>query len=84
MEYWHNLTALEGEAPHPPAAPLSGRQVDVLQMTARGRTNKEIGQRLGIREHTVKAHMTAIFLRLGARTRAHAVALGIKRGLIEP
>ena len=51
-------------------------------MLASGLANKEIAARLLISEHTVKFHVTSIFNKLGASTRAEAVALGMRRGLI--
>ena len=65
-----------------PASPLTPREVEVLGMLAEGLGNKQIAARLGISEHTVKFHVTSILNRLGAASRAEAVAVGIRRGLI--
>jgi DNA-binding CsgD family transcriptional regulator len=51
-------------------------------MLADGLANKEIAARLGISSHTVKTHVQSVFAKLGAETRAEAVALGVRRGLI--
>jgi DNA-binding NarL/FixJ family response regulator len=51
-------------------------------MLAQGLVNKDIAARLGISEHTVKFHISAILDKLGASTRTEAVTLGIRRGLI--
>jgi DNA-binding NarL/FixJ family response regulator len=61
---------------------LTPREVEVLRMIAEGLPNKTIAWRLGISEHTVKYHVTSILNRLGASSRAEAVAIGIRRGLV--
>ena len=62
---------------------LSGREQQVLQLMAEGYSNKEIGLALGIQVPTTKNHVNHVAMRLGARNRAHAVALGMARGLVE-
>jgi NarL family two-component system response regulator YdfI len=64
------------------AEPLSGRELEVLDVIAEGLSNKLIAHRLGISEHTVKTHVAAIFAKLGASTRTEAVSLAIRRGLV--
>ena len=54
----------------------------MLQFIADGLTNREIGQRLSISEETVKVHIRHLFGRLQARSRAHAVAIGFRRGMV--
>ncbi len=61
---------------------LSPRELEILQMLAEGLANKQIAWKLGISEHTVKFHVAAILNRLNAGSRAQAVAIGIRRGLI--
>jgi two-component system, NarL family, response regulator YdfI len=61
---------------------LSPREGEILNLLAAGLGNKEIAWQLKISEHTVKFHVTSIFNKLGASTRAEAVALGMRRGLI--
>jgi DNA-binding NarL/FixJ family response regulator len=61
---------------------ITCRETDVLKMLAEGLVNKDIAARLGISEHTVKFHISAILDKLGASTRTEAVTLGIRRGLI--
>jgi DNA-binding NarL/FixJ family response regulator len=61
---------------------LSPREVEVLRLVAEGLGNKEISFRLGISEHTVKFHVNSILTRMNAATRAEAVAIGIRQGLI--
>lgn len=61
---------------------LSPRETEVLRLLADGLANKEIGYRLGISEHTVKFHVNSILTRLDVSSRAEAVAVGMRRGLI--
>lgn len=62
---------------------LTPREMEVLALLADGYRNREIAERLGISEHTVKFHLAAIFGKLGASTRTEAVRKGLKLGLIE-
>lgn len=62
---------------------LTPREIEVLRLVAGGNANKEIGRRLALSEETVKAHIRSILGKLGARDRTHAVAIGVKRGIIE-
>jgi DNA-binding NarL/FixJ family response regulator len=62
---------------------LSPRELDVLVLMARGMENKQVARALGISEATVKTHIKSIFERLGVRSRAEAVAVGLRTGLIE-
>jgi DNA-binding NarL/FixJ family response regulator len=65
------------------AAPLSPREVEILQKIAYGATTKEVADQLGISFHTVKTHLERIFEKLGANDRAQAVAIAIRQGLVE-
>jgi len=62
--------------------PLTRREVEVLGMLAEGLANKNIAARLGISEHTVKTHVASILTKLDAFSRAEAVAIGARQGLI--
>jgi DNA-binding NarL/FixJ family response regulator len=73
------LEHLRGEAP---AEPLTARESDVLRLVADGLTNKAIGLRLGISEHTVKFHLGSAMTKMGAASRAEAVAVALRRGWI--
>ncbi len=64
------------------AEPLTRREREVLQMLAGGLANKEIAAKLNLSDHTVKFHVASILGKLGASSRAEAVAMGIRRGLI--
>jgi two-component system, NarL family, response regulator YdfI len=61
---------------------LSPRETEILNLLADGLANKEIAFRLRISEHTVKFHVTSIFTKLDVTSRAAAVAIGIRTGLI--
>ncbi len=61
---------------------LTPREVQVLRMLADGLGNKELADRLGISEHTIKFHVAQILAKLGAASRTEAVTIGIKRGLV--
>jgi len=62
---------------------LSVREMDVLRLIASGNSNKLIADRLSITEATVKSHVANILSKLGANDRAHAVTIGLRRGIIE-
>jgi DNA-binding NarL/FixJ family response regulator len=64
------------------SATLTARETEVLEMIAEGLANKEIAWRLGISEHTVKFHVSALLGKLGAATRAEAISAGIRQGAI--
>jgi DNA-binding NarL/FixJ family response regulator len=66
-----------------PEAPLSRRETEILQMVAYGSTTKEVAHDLGISPHTVKTHLERIFEKLGANDRAQAVAIAIRKGIVE-
>lgn len=61
---------------------LSEKQLEILKLVAEGRANKQIAIDLGIHEQTVKNHMSEIKRKLSASDRAHAVAIGFRRGLL--
>jgi len=69
-------------APGESAAPLSPREVEILEMMAEGSSNRAIAARLAISRHTVKFHVASIFAKLGAGSRTEAVTLGVRQGLI--
>jgi len=62
---------------------LTEREVEVLRQVASGNANKIIADHLSISEETVKAHMRKILMKLGANDRTHAVAIALKRGIID-
>jgi len=70
-------------AEHATDEELTSRETDVLRLIADGNSNKQIADRLSIGEATVKSHMTNILSKLHANDRTHAVAIGLRRGIIE-
>jgi LuxR family transcriptional regulator of spore coat protein len=62
-----------------PAA-LSPRRHQVLRMVANGYTNAQIARELAIHPRTVDRHLADVYTRLGARDRAHAVAIALTVG----
>jgi len=62
---------------------LTPREIDVLRLIARGNPNKIIAAELSLTEETVKSHIRNIISKLGANDRTHAVAIGLKRGIIQ-
>ena len=60
----------------------TAREVEVLQLISDGLVNREIGVRLFLSEETVKSHVRHLLAKLQARSRAHAVAVGFRRGII--
>ncbi len=64
------------------AAPISPREMEILQLMADGLPNKQIAGRLRISIHTVKYHVAAILSKLGAASRTEAVSLGMRQGYI--
>jgi len=61
---------------------LTSRQIEVLAQVARGRTNRQVGEILGISEKTVRNHLRTISHKLRASDRTHAVVLAIGNGWI--
>lgn len=62
---------------------LTEREVDVLRHIASGNRNREIGEQLFISEETVKVHIKHIMEKLGASDRTQAVAIAVRRGIIQ-
>jgi DNA-binding NarL/FixJ family response regulator len=62
---------------------LTPAEVRVLRLIAEGNANKEIAEQLSVSEDTVKGQVRNILSKLGAKDRAHAAIIGVKRGIIE-
>ncbi len=69
--------------PEEPPVLLSPREIEVLGALGNGMTNKEVARRLGISPHTVKFHIESLFRKLGAASRAEAVAKGMRQQIVE-
>jgi DNA-binding NarL/FixJ family response regulator len=74
----------DGDAAGPSSPCLTNRQREVLLLAAEGFSNKMIAQRLARSPATIKNHMAAIIMALGARNRVDAVRIAVKRRLISP
>src|SRR6266542_3569186 len=68
---------------HRTDTPLSRRESQILQKVAYGATTKEVAHDLGISPHTVKTHLERIFEKLGANDRAQAVAIALRKKLVD-
>ena len=62
---------------------LTAREIDVLRHIAGGNRNRDIAERLFISEETVKVHVKHIMEKLGASDRTQAVAIAVRRGIIQ-
>lgn len=64
------------------ASDLTGREREVLELVAHGRTNSQIAEALGLSSNTVKYHLAGLFAKLGAQSRSEATWHAIKKGII--
>jgi DNA-binding NarL/FixJ family response regulator len=74
--------AVSGGAVEELVEPLTAREREVLGLLGQGLSNKMIARDLHISEHTAKFHVSSIYTKLGASSRAEAVSLGARHGLI--
>ena len=75
----HHLTQALRRPPAPdPLQPLSPREREVLQLIARGHSNRQIARDLAIGEQTVKTHVRAILTKLGLQDRVQAVIFALR------
>jgi DNA-binding NarL/FixJ family response regulator len=74
------LTELSRRSPS--SEELSDRELEVLQLMAKGAANKEIGAALHISQSTVKTHISSIFQKMGVNDRTSAVTEALKKGII--
>jgi len=66
-----------------PGAPLTPREVEIVQLVAEGRSNPDIGRELYLTADTVKSHIKRAARKLSARNRAHVVWLAVQRGYLQ-
>jgi DNA-binding NarL/FixJ family response regulator len=71
----------EGESPARPASALTQRETDILALLAEGRSNRDISRALFLSEKTVKAHLAAIFRKLGVTNRTQAAMAAVSMGI---
>ena len=62
---------------------LTRRELEILGLIADGLFNREISERLWLAEETVKTHVHHVLTKLGARSRAHAVAIALRSGVLD-
>ena len=74
--------AVYGQEAAPIFAPLSPREVEILDNIAKGMTNKQVAYALSISEQTVKNHMSSILRKLSVNDRTQAVVYAMKQGWI--
>jgi DNA-binding NarL/FixJ family response regulator len=76
--------ATAAPAVHRDLTPLTPRELEVLTLLGRGRSNAELARELTLSEATVKTHVARIFAKLALRDRAQAVVLAYETGLVAP
>ncbi len=67
----------------PPAEDLTPRQLEILESVTRGFTNADIAKQFGIREQSVKEHISTILAKIGAANRSEAVAITMRKHLLK-
>ena len=67
----------------PPAEDLTPRQLEILESVTRGFTNADIAKQFGIREQSVKEHISTILAKIGAANRSEAVAIAMRKHLLK-
>ena len=72
-----------GGSPQPAYGDLTARERDVLRLVVEGLANKQIAQRLGIGEKTIKTHVSRVLAKLGVEDRTQAAVLAIREGLVD-
>ncbi|AUS78388.1 DNA-binding response regulator [Actinoalloteichus sp. AHMU CJ021] len=77
-------TRLLREVRQPVPEPLSPRELEVLELIARGSSNREAAKHLFISESTVKTYLVQVYAKLGVHDRAAAVAVAFSRGYLSP
>ena len=79
---WFERARWEEPAQRVLPAPITSRELEVLQLVADGLENREIAARLFLSVETIKTHVRHVFEALNARSRAHAVAIAFRTGLL--
>ena len=82
---WRDVPEAEGPTPlpEPPGRPLTGREIDILRLIAKGLSNSEAAGVLGLSRATVRTHLEHIYDKLDVTNRVEAVTEGLRKGLIE-
>ncbi|MFF4541715.1 response regulator transcription factor [Streptomyces aureus] len=74
--------AVEAQAPPQALAVLTARERQILVLISQGNSNRRVAKALGISEKTVKNHLSAVFMKVGASDRTQAVVMGIRSGIV--
>ena len=79
-------TSERGQTPHPErqSADLTPREIDILELVTQGMSNRDVAAQLTLSEKTVKAHLAAIFRKLGVANRTQAAMAGLAMGIGGP
>jgi DNA-binding NarL/FixJ family response regulator len=83
LNQFRELTTSESEGDNPVFAPLTGREMEILDCIARGHSNKEAARNLNISDQTVKNHITSILRKLAVNDRTQAVVYAARHGWIK-
>jgi DNA-binding NarL/FixJ family response regulator len=83
LNQFRELTSSESESEESVFAPLTGREMEILDCIARGHSNKEAARRLNISDQTVKNHITSILRKLAVNDRTQAVVYAARHGWIK-
>ena len=81
LQQFDKVAYIDG-VPNEMFAPLSPREMEILQHIAKGQSNKEVAYDLGISRQTVKNHMTSILRKLAVNDRTQAALYAVRRGWI--
>jgi DNA-binding NarL/FixJ family response regulator len=83
LNQFRELTSTESEGEEAIFAPLTGREMEILDCIARGHSNKEAARSLNISDQTVKNHITSILRKLAVNDRTQAVVYAARHGWIK-
>jgi DNA-binding NarL/FixJ family response regulator len=77
------MSSLQAAPPDDPAAELTPRELEVLQLVGAGKANKAIASELGIEERTARTHVSNILGKLGLSSRTQAALWAVREGLVD-
>ena len=62
---------------------VTAKNIRLMQLVAKGKTNRQIAKSLGLSEQTIKNELVSLFLKLGATNRTHLIIIAIKKGWVK-
>ncbi|RME30412.1 MAG: DNA-binding response regulator, partial [Deltaproteobacteria bacterium] len=80
--FWNYFSSVQASTQDDKQQLLTDIERDILQMVARGLTNREAGEVLNLPRRTVRTHLSHIYRKLGTSSRSEAVVIALKKGLI--